>query len=171
MSVALGISILTNLYLFTNEKQNIQQNSVKATQLSTASDTQTKQLNDLKNENNKLTNQIKEESQKNEVQYFETLENVKSFILNIIPIKCTIGIGHSVTLQKIDITNALSERGNIVYDKELAKNREECKDLKKKALITDWYITGSNAISIDGQIVNVDYSGIELRQLLLDQIR
>ncbi len=94
-----------------------------------------------------------------EVQYFETLENVKSFILNIIPIKCTIGIGHSVTLQKIDITNALLERGNIVYDKELAKNREECKDLKKKALITDWYITGSNAISIDGQIVNVDHSG------------
>ncbi|MBI6873299.1 lactate utilization protein [Clostridium aciditolerans] len=94
-----------------------------------------------------------------EVQYFETLENVKSFILNIIPIKCTIGIGHSVTLQKLDITNALLERGNIVYDKELAKNREECKDLKKKALITDWYITGSNAISIDGQIVNVDHSG------------
>ncbi|WML34491.1 lactate utilization protein [Clostridium sp. OS1-26] len=94
-----------------------------------------------------------------EVQYFETLENVKSCILNIIPIKCTVGIGHSVTLQKIDITKALLERGNIVYDKELAKNREECKDLKKKALITDWYITGSNAISIDGQIVNVDHSG------------
>ena len=31
--------------------------------------------------------------------------------------------------------------------------------LKKKALTTDWYITGSNAISIDGRIVSVDYSG------------
>lgn len=94
-----------------------------------------------------------------EVQYFETLESVKSFILNIIPIKCTVGIGHSVTLQKIDITNTLLERGNIVYDKELGKSREESKELKRKALITDWYITGSNAISIDGQIVNVDHSG------------
>ncbi|MEW9095493.1 MAG: lactate utilization protein [Clostridiaceae bacterium] len=94
-----------------------------------------------------------------EVQYFETLENVKSYILNIIPMECTIGIGHSATLQKIDITNSLLERGNIVYDKELAKNREECKVLKKKALTTDWYITGSNAISVDGRIVNVDYSG------------
>lgn len=94
-----------------------------------------------------------------EVKYFETLEDVKLCILNIIPISCTIGIGHSVTLQKIDITNSLLERGNIVDDKELAKNRDECKVLKKKALVTDWYITGSNAISVDGRIVNVDHSG------------
>jgi len=30
---------------------------------------------------------------------------------------------------------------------------------KRNALITDWYITGSNAISVDGRIVNVDHSG------------
>ncbi|MBE5967137.1 MAG: lactate utilization protein [Lachnospiraceae bacterium] len=94
-----------------------------------------------------------------EVEYFETLEEVKSYILNTIPIECTVGIGHSITLQKINITNSLLERGNIVYDKELATDREECRFLKKKALITDWYITGSNAVSIDGRIVNVDHSG------------
>lgn len=94
-----------------------------------------------------------------EVEYFETLEDVKSHILNIIPTESTIGIGHSATLQKMNITNSLLERGNVVYDKELAKNLEECKGLKKKALTTDWYITGSNAISIDGRIVNIDHSG------------
>ncbi len=94
-----------------------------------------------------------------EVEYFESLEDVKSQILDIVPIESTIGIGHSATLQKMDITNSLLERGNIVYDKELAKNRDECKELKRKALTTDWYITGSNAISVDGRIVNVDHSG------------
>lgn len=94
-----------------------------------------------------------------EVEYFETLEKIKSYILNTIPIECTVGIGHSITLQKINITNSLLGRGNIVYDKELAKDREECKFIKKKALITDWYITGSKAVSIDGRIVNVDHSG------------
>lgn len=93
------------------------------------------------------------------VEFFETLEDVKSYILNIIPVECSIGIGHSITLQKINITNSLLERGNIVYDKELARNREESKILKKKALNTDWYVTGSNAISLDGRIVNVDHSG------------
>jgi len=94
-----------------------------------------------------------------EVQYFDTLKDVKSYILNMVPINCTIGIGHSATLQKMNITNYLLERGNIVYDKELAKNSEECKLIKKKALTADWYITGSNAISLDGRIVNVDHSG------------
>ncbi len=94
-----------------------------------------------------------------EVDFFDTFEDVKVHILSIIPINCTIGIGHSATLQKINITNSLLERGNIVYDKELARDQEECKDLKKKALLTDWYITGSNAISLDGRIVNVDHSG------------
>lgn len=94
-----------------------------------------------------------------DVDYFETLEDAKSYILNNIPVECSIGIGHSLTLQKINITKSLIERGNVVYDKELARTQEECIVLKKKALTTDWYITGSNAISVDGRIVNVDHSG------------
>lgn len=94
-----------------------------------------------------------------QVQYFEKLEEVKKHILNTIPVEATIGIGHSNTLEKMNITKALLERGNTVYDKELAKSKEESIDLKKKAILTDFYITGSNAISMDGRIVNVDHSG------------
>ena len=94
-----------------------------------------------------------------EVEYFDSLEEVKSYILDIVPVTSTIGIGHSATLQKMNITNLLLERGNVVYDKELAKDRDESRELKKKALTTDWYITGSNAISVDGRIVNIDHTG------------
>lgn len=94
-----------------------------------------------------------------QVSYFNTLEEVKEDILNAIPVECSIGIGHSATLQTMRITEILTGRGNHVYDKELAENREECKVIKKKALTADWYITGSNAVSIDGRIVNVDHSG------------
>ncbi|GKX68005.1 lactate utilization protein [Inconstantimicrobium mannanitabidum] len=94
-----------------------------------------------------------------DVEYFETLDEAKLRILSIVPVEASIGIGHSETLQNMKITDALLERGNVVYDKELAQNSEECKALKKKALLTDWYITGSNAISVDGRIVNVDHSG------------
>lgn len=94
-----------------------------------------------------------------EVSWFDSLDQVKDHILSIIPMECTVGIGHSATLQKMEITNLLIERDNTVYDKELGKSKEECKSLKKKALISDWYITGSNAVSVDGRIVNVDHSG------------
>ena len=94
-----------------------------------------------------------------EVSYFDTIQDATNNILKLIPIECTVGIGHSSSLQEMNITNLLIERGNVVFDKELATSKEECKILKKKALLTDWYISGSNAVSEDGRIVNVDHSG------------
>ena len=94
-----------------------------------------------------------------EVNYFETIQDAENQILTLVPIEVAVGIGHSATLQKMGITKSLKDRGNTVFDKELAKDKEECKVLKKKALLADWYITGSNAISVDGRIVNVDHSG------------
>ncbi|WP_160671875.1 lactate utilization protein [Clostridium sp. C8-1-8] len=94
-----------------------------------------------------------------QTEFFKSLAEVKDYILNSIPPNCAVGIGHSVTLQAMDITNALVSRGNIVFDKELASTKEECNDIKRKALLTDFYISGSNAISEDGRIVNVDHSG------------
>jgi L-lactate utilization protein LutC len=94
-----------------------------------------------------------------EIEYFESLKEVKLSLLKIIDEGCTVGIGHSATLQKMNIVSALIERGTVVYDKELAKTKDEVKMLKKKALITDWYITGSNAVTLDGKIINVDHSG------------
>ena len=94
-----------------------------------------------------------------EVMCFDNLDDAKNEILNLISMEVSIGIGHSETIQKMDITKILKERGNIVFDKEMAKDKEECKSLKKKALLADWYVTGSNAISVDGRIVNVDHSG------------
>lgn len=94
-----------------------------------------------------------------EVKYFEDLDEVKSYILEIVPMDATIGIGHSGTLQMMDMTNTFITRGNLVYDKELATTKDDGKVIKKKALTADWYITGSNAISIDGRIVNIDHSG------------
>lgn len=94
-----------------------------------------------------------------DVAYFENLKDVKEKVLSLVSKEASVGIGHSATLQELNITNELIHRGNIVYDKELAKDKEECKEIKKKALLTDWYITGSNAISKDGRIINVDHSG------------
>ncbi|RKD32462.1 lactate utilization protein [Thermohalobacter berrensis] len=94
-----------------------------------------------------------------EVTFFKTLEDVKDKILDLIPINSTVGIGNSKTLKEMDISRLLCERGNTVFDKTLAKSKKESKHIKKKSLLTDWYITGTNAISKDGHIVNIDHSG------------
>lgn len=94
-----------------------------------------------------------------EVSTFDTLLEAKAEICKIIAADKIIGIGHSATLEAMNITEELADRGNIVFDKTKAATKEESKMLKKKALLADWYITGSNAISAEGHIVNIDHSG------------
>ncbi|MFZ5966921.1 MAG: lactate utilization protein [Bacillota bacterium] len=94
-----------------------------------------------------------------EVSFFDTMEAVKEKIVALIPEDCSVGIGNSKTLKAMNISQILKERGNILFDKTFAESKEESAALKKKALLSDWYITGSNAISMDGHIVNIDHSG------------
>jgi L-lactate utilization protein LutB len=94
-----------------------------------------------------------------EVLWFATFEDAKTYLLGKIPSDATIGIGHSQTLQAIGITEAFQKRGNTVYDKELGATREETRLLKRSSLLAEYYISGSNAVSIDGRIVNIDHSG------------
>lgn len=94
-----------------------------------------------------------------DAEYFHSLNEVKQKILDLIPVDISIGIGNSQTLKTMEISQLLSARGNIVYDKTFATTKEESKCLKKESLLAEWYITGSNAISKDGHIVNIDHSG------------
>ncbi len=111
--------------------------------------------------NEKLISTLIENLSKRNIKglYFKDLNETKKAVLQIIPQNLTVGIGNSRTLKDMNISQELNKRGNIVYDKTFAKSKEESKELKKKSLITDWYISGSNAISMDGHIVNIDHSG------------
>jgi L-lactate utilization protein LutB len=59
----------------------------------------------------------------------------------------------------MNITKLLLERGNIVFDKTMASDKSEVTEIKKKALLTDYYISSTNAISVQGHLVNIDHSG------------
>ncbi len=94
-----------------------------------------------------------------DVSYFNTINDLKSNIIKEIPDGSSIGIGNSKTIKSMNLSSELSQRGYKVFDKTLTKTKKESEDLKKKSLLADWYITGSNAISADGNIVNIDHSG------------
>lgn len=93
------------------------------------------------------------------VLWFDAFADVKAYLLEKIPLDATIGIGHSKTLQNMDIAEAFRARGNTVYDKELGSTDQEVRLLKRNALLADCYLSGANAVSIDGRIVNIDHSG------------
>ena len=94
-----------------------------------------------------------------EVLWFNTFDEIGQYLLAQIPRSAKVGIGNSKTLKSMEITQALQNRGNIVLDKTLAATPSEIRELKRNSLLADFYISSSNAVSIDGRIVNIDHSG------------
>lgn len=96
---------------------------------------------------------------KNKIQAFyvtnrkEALNKVLDFILY----GTTVGAEDSVTLVKIGIFDELKRRDFKVYwpfDEEVPK--EERRNVARKALLADVFLSSSNAITMDGKLVNVD---------------
>lgn len=65
--------------------------------------------------------------------YLESFDEVNNKLLRMIPEDCTVGVGHSITVQNSGIVHKLIERGNTIFDKTMAADKEESKQIKKKA--------------------------------------
>lgn len=94
-----------------------------------------------------------------EARYFESLDEVERELLRIVPISASVGIGNSQTLKEMCISEKMKARGNVVFDKTTALSKLASKELIRKAIFADWYISGTNAISKEGHIVNIDHTG------------
>lgn len=73
---------------------------------------------------------------------------------------CTISWGGSVTLDEIGLIDDLKESDDyILYDRMAAKSAEEKKEMAGRIFTSDYYFMSSNAITMDGEIVNIDGNG------------
>lgn len=79
----------------------------------------------------------------------------KDLILKLVPPSDSTGFGGSATLKTLGIPEALKERGNIVYHRAFFPDAERMK-VMLDAGRADWFITSTNAITMDGELVNTD---------------
>lgn len=94
-------------------------------------------------------------------------------VAEIIPDGSTIGIGDSVTLHQIGLFQWLDKQDFKVYnpfarypDGHLLVTGKERFELMRKAMVADVYITGTNALTLDGKLVNVDGHGNRVAPLI-----
>jgi len=80
-------------------------------------------------------------------------------IMSLIPGDHTVAWGGSSTLDEIGIKEKLEQAGYKTLDRDKAPNREERVEIMRQALLCDTFLTGCNAISADGQLVNIDGFG------------
>lgn len=88
-------------------------------------------------------------------------------VMSMIPEGSTVGFGDSVTVKQIGVVDAL-EKGNYVFLNPWSPgiSFEENVKLKKQALTSDVFVTGTNALTLDGKIVNVDALGNRVAAML-----
>ncbi|MBC8401454.1 MAG: lactate utilization protein [Candidatus Marinimicrobia bacterium] len=99
--------------------------------------------------------------------YMKDRKDAFGKIMSMIPESSTVGIGDSVTLRQIGVVDAL-EKGNYVFLNPWKPkiSFEEGINLKKRALTSDVFVTGTNALTLDGKIVNVDGLGNRIAAML-----
>lgn len=72
---------------------------------------------------------------------------------------CSISWGGSETLDEIGLLPELKASDYILYDRATAKTADEKSILYSKIVTVDYFFMSSNAITIDGQLVNIDGHG------------
>lgn len=99
--------------------------------------------------------------------YCETKEEAKSLALSLVPENSTVSFGGSVTLEETGVLTELRNRADItLYDRATATTPEENKKIMHDALSCDYYFMSSNAITVDGELVNIDGNGNRVAALI-----
>jgi hypothetical protein len=98
-----------------------------------------------------------------EALFAESPENAKEKILELIPRDTVVGIGDSTTVAQIGVKEDLKARGTKVldgFDRKIKYRSEGARrKLLKESTVCDVFLTGTNAVTQDGKLVNVDAVG------------
>jgi L-lactate utilization protein LutB len=92
--------------------------------------------------------------------YFDDPEEAADTVVSLIPKEHVVSWGGSMTVVGLGIQERLEKEGYNLIDRDKAPlGSEERMELMRKALLCDTFLCGSNAISEDGQLVNIDNYG------------
>lgn len=86
--------------------------------------------------------------------------------ISLIPKNHSVGWGGSASINEIGLVARLREDGYTLIDRDLGKTPEEKAELMRKVLTSDTFITGTNALTEDGMLLNVDGTGNRLAAIL-----
>lgn len=94
-----------------------------------------------------------------EAYYCATAQEALQKALALIPEGVSVGWGGAMSADQIGLTNAVRKGNYTPIDRTAAKSDAEFSELTRRAMSADVFLTGANAISMDGQMVNIDGLG------------
>jgi len=107
-------------------------------------------------------------NQKGYVSYYaEDKEEAKKKILSLIPEGASISVGGSETLGAMNMTEEFRSEKYKLFDRFQKMSYEELYELYRQSLLSDYFVSSTNAITRNGQIVNTDSSGNRIASMII----
>ncbi|HWQ78379.1 MAG TPA: lactate utilization protein [Anaerovoracaceae bacterium] len=88
--------------------------------------------------------------------YCETKEEARDMVLSMIPDQCVVSWGGSMTINALGVKEKLAEKGMTTIDPYSTTDPEEGIKRRRQGLTADCFLMSSNAITMDGELVNID---------------
>ena len=98
--------------------------------------------------------------------YCKTKEEALKQALEWIPEGSLVGWGGAFSAQQIGLTAAVSNGNYRALDRDKSKTAEEREEIARACLGADVFLTGANALSLDGQMVNIDGNGNRIAAII-----
>ncbi len=94
-----------------------------------------------------------------EAFYCDSKEEALKQTLELIPEGSTVGWGGAASAEQIGLLDAVRTGNYRAIDRDTAQSPQERTELMRQCLLTEVFISGTNALSLDGQMVNIDGNG------------
>lgn len=91
--------------------------------------------------------------------YCDNAQEALEKALDLIPEGASVGWGGTVSATQIGLLDAIRQGNYQAIDRDSCQTPEEKEEAARKALFADVFLTGANAMSIDGQMVSIDGTG------------
>jgi len=116
-----------------------------------------------------LGKKVVEALKKNKFQaeYVAAKEEVRRKVLEMIATGATVGLGSSMTIRQLGLDKDLKARGHECYDHGApGLSLEEKTKMRRAQLTSDVFLSGLNAVTLGGSIVNVDGTGNRVASMI-----
>ena len=95
-----------------------------------------------------------------EAFYCEDSASAVSLAMELMKDGGTVGMGGTMTVKECGLLDAVKSANHLDFiDRDLAKTPEEKKQIYFQTLQSNYFLMSSNAITIDGELINIDGNG------------
>ena len=98
--------------------------------------------------------------------YAPTSREAADIALSLMPEGSSVGWGGSMTLSECGLMDALRRKNLTIIDRAEAKTPEEKQQMNARLITADTFLTSTNAITMDGELFNIDGHGSRVAFLI-----